>query len=727
MERMDFQIKGMCCANEVSTLKREVGPLVGGELNLSFDLLAGKMSVVSPSGPIDASAVMQAVAGTGMEAVPWETGTEVAGGAADESFWERHGRLILCVMSGLFTVMGMVWHGLHESSWILALVEEPGTEHRLPLLSRLCYMGSIVAGGWYVAPRAVHSLRRLAPDMNLLMSVAVAGALAIGQWLEAASVAFLFALALFLESWSVGRARRAIRALMELSPATARIVCPHDGEIEEKPVQEASVGATILVRPGEKIPLDGVITKGITSVNQASITGESLPLLREEGDEVFAGTLNIEGAIEFRSTRRASETTLARIIRMVEEAQARRAPLEQLVERFARIYTPIMMALAVCLALGPPLLFGGSWRDWLYQSLVVLVIACPCSLVISTPVSIIAGLTRAARSGVLIKGGAYLEVPARIRAVAFDKTGTLTSGHPAVQRIIALEGHTENELLATAAALEAHSTHPLARAVLTRAQLSRVAFSPAEDYTVLPGQGAQGTVNGKPFWIGSHRFMEQWGREDAACHEAAVEMEDAGHSVVMIWTTDHVCGLMSLADEMREGAPEVVRSLKELGVEKVIVVTGDNRRTTQAIASATGADDYVPELLPEDKVGVIRSLQHAHGYVAMVGDGVNDAPAMAESTLSIAMGAMGSDAAIEASDIALMADDLTRLPWLIRHSRRTRAVIGQNIALSIGIKAAFIGLTFAGTATLWGAIAADMGASLLVIGNGLRLLRERSD
>lgn len=726
MERMDFRIKGMCCATEIGILKRALGPLVGGELNLAFDLFSGKMSIVGASGPVDAAGVMKAVAETGMQAVPWEDGA--AEGAVDqgESFWSRRGRVILCGVSGILTVLGVVTHGFHEGSWLSAFAEDLAGAAGPPAAAKLLYAGAILAGGWTIGPRAYHSLRRLAPDMNLLMSVAVAGALFIGHWLEAASVTFLFALALTLEAWSVARARRAIRALMDLSPEVARFVCPHDGDIEEKPVRDVPVGATILVRPGEKIPLDGTVTKGITSVNQAAITGESMPLLREVGDEVYAGTLNLEGAIEFRSTRPWSDTTLARIIHMVEEAQARRAPLEQLVERFARIYTPVMMALACFIAVAPPLLWDGAWKDWFYQALVMLVIACPCSLVISTPVSVVAGLTAAARNGVLIKGGAYLEAPARIRAVAFDKTGTLTSGHPTVQHIIPFDGHTEDQLLACAAALEAHSTHPLARAVLALATEREIVFAPAEDYAVLPGQGAQGTVDGRPYWIGSHRFLDQWDIEDARTHETALGLEDAGHSVVMIWTADHVCGVMGFADNIREAAPSVVRSLRDLGVEKVIVLTGDNQRTTEAVAAATGVDDAVAELLPEDKVDVIRALQADHRFVAMVGDGVNDAPAMAESTVSIAMGAMGSDAAIETSDIALMSDDLTRLPWLIRHARRTRAVIGQNIALSIGIKALFVGMAVAGVATLWSAIAADMGASLLVIGNGLRLLQKRS-
>ena len=712
----------MCCAQEIGLLKARVGPLVGGELNLHFDLLAGKMTVLAVDGSITESDIRKAVSTAGMEATAWEDACLTGTCAAGETSWRRRGPLVLCALSGLAMMAGIVLQAFHAGSLLEALAEGSQDEVGLHPAAAALYAGAILLGGWRIAPRAFAAAKSLRPDMNLLMAVAVLGAAGIGEWLEAASVTFLFSLALLLESWSIGRARNAIKALIDISPATARYVCPTDGDIEEAPVEKVPVGATVLVRPGEKLPLDGVVTRGATSVDQSSITGESLPIVKKVGDEVYAGTINLEGAIEFRSTRPASDTTLARIIQMVEAAHSRRAPLEQFVEKFARIYTPIMLGVACVIAVAPPLVLGGGWVSWFYQALVVLVIACPCSLVISTPVSIVAGLATAARNGVLIKGGVYLEAPARLRAVAFDKTGTLTHGHPVVQQIIPLNDHTEDELLARAAALETHSNHPVAGAILRMAESRNLSYVPAEHLSILPGQGAQGVIDSRTYWIGSHRLLEEWGHEPPEAHRIAEELENAGNSVIMMWTDDHVCGIMSLTDEIRPEAPAVVQSLRDMGIERVIMITGDNERTGDAVAAATGVDRYRAELLPQDKVDVVMRLNEKYGRVAMVGDGVNDAPALAASNLGIAMGAIGADAAIETADVALMSDDLTRLPWLIAHSRRTVGVIKQNIFFSLAVKLLFLGMAAGGIATLWSAIAADMGASLLVIFNGLRLL-----
>jgi len=482
----------------------------------------------------------------------------------------------------------------------------------------------------------------------------------------------------------------------------------------------------VLVRPGERIPLDGEILEGETAVDQSPITGESVPVAKAAGDEVFAGTINGDGAFEMRSTTLASETTLARIIALVEDAQARRAPSEQWVERFARVYTPAVLALAIALATIPPLLSGGGWGSWLYRALVMLVIACPCALVISTPVSIVAGLTLAARSGVLIKGGAYLEAPARWRALALDKTGTLTRGRPRVQRVIPLNGHSEEELLERAAGLEAESTHPLARAILAEAAKRGIETTAASGLTVLPGRGAEGTLGERVFWIGSHRLMEEKGAESEDTHRLALELEAAGHSLIAVGNQRHVCGLISVADEVRPEAAAALRALKALGVSPIVMLTGDNQRTAEAVAVTTGVDAVHAELLPQEKVDAVSALADELGQVAMVGDGVNDAPAMAASSCGVAMGAAGTDAALETADIALMSDDLSRLPWLVRHSRRTVAIVRQNIVFALAVKAAFMVLAVLGLATLWMAIAADMGASLLVIFNGLRLLRDGS-
>lgn len=718
LEAVAFKIRGMDCAEEIALLKHELAPIVGGEERLTFDLLNAKMTVV---GPVDAAMgedIRRAVRRTGMEAVSWR---DAAPDRRNASFWERHGRTVQCAGSGLLLLAGFTFdagrHGPAE-----AFVGGYGDERSFPMLTLVFYGAAIAMGGRHIFPKAIHALRRLRPDMNLLMTFAVAGALVIGEWFEAATVTFLFAVALLLESWSVGRARHAIGALMELTPARARCICPHDGDIEEKAVGDVPLGATVVVRPGERVPLDGIVTKGSTSLNQAPITGESTPVSKTVGDEVFAGAINNDGAFEFTTTRAADDTTLARIVRMVEEAQSRRAPSEQWVATFARYYTPAMMALAVLVAVVPPLFLGGQWIAWFYEALVILVIACPCALVISTPVSIVAGLTSAARQGVLIKGGAYLEAPARVKAMALDKTGTLTRGRPVVQTVVPLNGHSESELIERAAALEALSEHPIARAVLNRARRDGITVHPAQGFKALQGKGAEADYQGRRFWIGSHRMLHDFCGDDETLHQKAEALEDAGHSVVVVGNDNHVCGLLSVADDLRPEAPRAIEELKKAGIERVVMLTGDNAGTARAIANVAGVDEYHAELLPEDKVNALARLRAELGPVAMVGDGVNDAPAMAASSLAIAMGAAGSDAAIETADIALMSDDLSRLPWLIRHSKRTLRILKQNTFLALGIKAVFLVLAFSGMATLWMAIAADMGASLLVIFNALRLL-----
>jgi len=725
MERMKgtaFKIRGMDCAEETAVLKRAVGPLVDGEDHLAFDALNAKMTVLLPRESVDVARIREAVAAAGMEAVLWE-GAHVAEG---ETFWQRHGRLTMAAVSGAMLLEGFVAHAILHEGVVHALVGSGGAgTHSFPAASIALYVCAAIAGAWFVAPKAWKAAVALRPDMNLLMTVAVIGAMGIGEWLEAAMVAFLFAVALLLEHWSVGRARRAISALMDLSPVKARCL-DEDGTVREKDVADVAVGETVLVRPGEKVPVDGEVTEGSSNVNQAPITGESSPVPKSGGDDVFAGTLNEDGALEIRVTKQADDTTLARIVHMVEEARSRRAASEQWVEKFARYYTPAMMALALATALGPPLVMSASWAEWLYRGLVILVIACPCALVISTPVSVVSGLAAAARNGVLIKGGVYLETAGRLNAIAFDKTGTLTYGHPEVREIAALHGHSAREALERAASLEANSEHPLARAILRKAAAEGLKTARVEDFRAVKGEGVEARIGGRDFWIGSHRMMEAKGQETPEAHDRAMAMEEAGHSVVALGNDEHVCGLMSVADAVRENAAEAVAALRGLGVRKTVMLTGDNAGTAEAVASAVGVDEYRSELLPQEKLDAVASLAEAHGCVAMVGDGVNDAPAMAASHLGIAMGAIGTDAAIETADVALMSDDLSKLPWLIGHSRRALGVIRQNIVFALAVKGVFISLAFPGLATLWMAIAADMGASLLVIFNGLRLLRRGS-
>ena len=715
----NFRVHGLDCAEEVAILKREVGPVVGGEDKLGFDILNGRMTVAADA-PTTAAEVVAAVARTGMRAEPWR---DAKATAADAGFWERNRRTVLTAASGGLLLMGVAMHAA-LAGFRAAFLDEAGGWP--PTVAVVLYALSVLAGVWTVLPKAWIAAKRLRPDMNLLMVVAVCGAVGIGQWVEAATVAFLFSLSLALEAWSVGRARRAVAALMDLTPPAARLLHP-DGREEEVPPDRVPVGARFRVRPGDRVPLDGRVVEGSGGVDQAPITGESVPVAKGPGDEVYAGTINGDGALTVESTKPASDTTLARITRMVGEAQSRRSPSEQWVETFARYYTPTVMAVALLVLVVPPLLFDGAWAAWLYRALVLLVIACPCALVISTPVTIVAALASAARNGVLIKGGVYVEAPARLKAVAMDKTGTLTQGKPAVVEVVPLNGHTEAELLERAAALESQSTHPLAHAIVAHARERGVSVPPVESFRIIPGKGAVGRVAGTDYWVGSHRHLEERGQETPEVHDRLEALARAGRTVVVVGNDRHVCGFIALADRVRPEARRAVADLRAAGIEHVVMLTGDNRGTAEAVARDAGVDEVHAELLPADKVAKVEELVAKYGAVAMVGDGVNDAPALGRATIGIAMGAVGTDAAIETADIALMSDDLSKLPWLVGHSRRALAVIRQNIVFALGVKAVFVVLTFAGYSSMWGAIAADTGASLLVVFNGLRLLRTGKD
>jgi len=704
MEKESFKVQGLDCAEEVTLLKKVVGSAKGVH-ELEFNILQAKMVVLFDPSLINEADLIALIKTTGMQATVWAERTP----SEKMPFFEQHGRLFLTILSALFLLIGASFHFFASPSF----------------LEKMFYFLAILCGTWYFLPKALFSLRRLSPDMNLLMLIAILGAMAIQQWFEGATVAFLFSLSLLLEQWSVGRARRAISALMELVPAKARVINPVTGELEEKAIEAVGVGALLLVKPGEKIPLDGTVVRGTSSVDQSPITGESLPVFKQEGDELFAGTLNKEGALECSVTKPAAETTLSRIILLVEEARAKRSESEQWVETFARFYTPIMLFFSVLVMLIPPLVFAASWVDWIYRGLVLLVIACPCALVISTPVSIVCGLTAAAKAGVLIKGGIFLEEAGKLKALALDKTGTLTYGHPQVQTIHPLNGHTVTELMELAVALERSSEHPLARAILHKGQEMGIQVENATNFQAIKGKGALATYQDKLYWLGSHRFIHEMGQETEEIHEKALALEDEGHSILALGTEDHVCGLISIADHPREHIHEIIASTKRLGVEEVVMLTGDNLPTARALAALAGVDRYHAELLPEEKVEAVTALVKRWEKVAMVGDGINDAPAMAASTLGIAMGAMGTDAAIETADVALMSDDLSRIPWLIRHSIRVLRVIKMNIGFSLTVKGLFIALALLHMATLWMAIAADTGASILVIFNAMRLLRAK--
>ncbi|MBI4914025.1 MAG: heavy metal translocating P-type ATPase [Acidobacteria bacterium] len=722
--KRSFKIHGMDCAEEIAVLKREVGPLVGGEANLAFDLLNGKM-ILSEGAPASSEAVLQAVRATGMQGEPW----------VEETQRDRQGRPLaiqartaLTVISAILILLGLASHALGGAGVLGALGwKEVEGAHSIPVMTRIFYGAASLAAAWFILPKAWFSARRLRPDMNLLMTIAVLGAIGIGEWLEAATVASLFAVSLVLEAWSLGRARRAVQSLLKLAPDTVHVLTTGgSGETQDLPPAQVTVGAHFQIRPGERVPLDGQVVDGEGEINEAAITGESLPVAKAPGAALYAGSINGNTTLVGVSTHPASDTVLARIIRMVGEAQHRRAPAEQWVDRFARIYTPVVMVLAILVALLPPLLGLGPWSTWFYRALVLLVIACPCALVISTPVSIVSGLASAARHGVLIKGGAFLEAPAHLKAIAFDKTGTLTRGTLEVATVIPLVALSKSGVLKLAASLEAQTDHPVARAILAHAKAQGITLDIVRDFEIIPGKGARGLVGERAAWVGSPRWGTEQGSDSTTLNEQIRQASETGATVILVGDATGVLGLISLADEVRSEGAEILAKLRQVGLQHLVMLTGDHAGAAHRVAKALGLEEVQADLLPEQKVQAVEALVKTYGCVAMVGDGVNDAPAMAHATIGIAMGTAGSDTAIETADIALMSDDLTRLPWLISHAQKTLRIIRQNITFSLSVKAVFILLTLAGHASLWAAIAADMGASLLVVFNGLRMLNSKA-
>ena len=554
-------------------------------------------------------------------------------------------------------------------------------------------------------------------NINALMSIAVTGALLLQQWPEAAMVMVLFAAAEAIEARSLDHARHAIRGLMQLAPETATVL-QLDGQWIEIAADAVQVGQRIRVRPGERIALDGVVTAGRSTLDQAPITGESLPVEKTIGDAVFAGSINQTGALEYRVTAEATQSTLARIIHAVEAAQGARAPTQRFVDRFAKVYTPLVFVFAVGVATVPPLFFGG-WHDWLYRGLVLLVIACPCALVIATPVTIVSGLAAAARHGILIKGGSYLEQGYQLAWLAFDKTGTITQGKPVLTDTVVLDPPSGSDALGIARSLAARSDHPVSAAVASADQLGPVYDVTA--FAAIPGRGIQGTVAGVSYQLGNHHLIHDLGVCSPKLEAQLDDLEAPGKSVILLTDGERVLVLFAVADTLKPSSAEAIRQLHAIGI-KTMMLTGDNGHTARAIAAQVGIDAAQGDLLPEDKLRVIEYYAQ-QGKIGMVGDGINDAPALARADIGFAMGAMGSDTAIETADVALMDDDLRKLPVFVRLSRKTRTILVQNIGLALGIKAAFLILTVVGFGSMWMAVFADMGVSLLVVGNGLRLLR----
>jgi Cd2+/Zn2+-exporting ATPase len=581
---------------------------------------------------------------------------------------------------------------------------------------------AIGLAGFSTYAKGLAALRHARLNINALMTVAVTGAFLIGQWPEAAMVMALYAIAEWIEARAVDRARNAIQGLLSLTPETVE-VRQADGSWALAPAASLSPGATIRVKPGARFALDGVISEGSSTLDQSAVTGESLPVDKTVGDAVFAGTVNLSSTLVLNVSAGAGDTLIARIIHAVEQAQGSRAPTQQFVDRFARVYTPAVFGLAVAVAVGLPLLMNTPWLAAVYKALVLLVIACPCALVISTPVSVVSGLASAARRGILIKGGVHLENAHRIRAIAFDKTGTITEGQPrlvASEYLLSQTG--EAQATAWAAALAGHSDHPVSQAIAHG--LPATAASVA-GFTAWAGRGVGGQVDGQTLLLGNHRLIEERGLCSAALEAKLALHEAQGHTVTLLANEREVLALFAVADTIKPGSRDALAALRQLGV-RTAMLTGDNTTTAKSIARQAGIDDARGDLLPEDKLTAVETLQQQHGFTAMVGDGINDAPALARADIGIAMGGAGTDIAMEAADVVIMSDDLRRIPDTIRLSRRVYNILRQNIALALSIKLVFLGLAIFDNATMWMAVFADMGASLLVVANGLRLLRHRA-
>jgi len=623
----------------------------------------------------------------------------------------KNRKLLSVILSGAFTIIGLL------VTWFV----KPAPS----LVVEFIFSLAIITGAWFIAPKAIRTLKQKRFDMNVLMTIAVIGAVIIGEWAEGAAVTCLFALSELLESFSVSRARRAIESLMELSPLTA--LAKRNGEVIEVDLADVAKEETIIIKSGAKVPLDGVVSAGSSSINQAPITGESLPVEKKAGDKVFAGTINGEGSLEATVTGRADETTLASMIRMIEDAQSQKAPSERFVDTFAKYYTPVIIILAILVCVVPGIATG-EWATWFYRSLVLLVIACPCALVISTPVSVVSALTAMARRGVLIKGGAHLETVGKLRALAVDKTGTITQGLPKVTEVISLTDKNTDEIVSIAASIDTHSDHPIAVAITDYANQQDIAYTSASDYKSQTGRGADGSLDGHQYFVGNHRYTHELGICNDEIESRLHEVESKGLSVVVVGHKPHedcageVLGIIAVGDTIREDAKAAIASLHDVGIAQIIMLSGDNQTTVNAIAKEAGIDEAKGDLLPDQKIENVKKLLVKYKYVGMVGDGVNDAPAMASASLGIAMGAAGTDTAIETADMALMTDDLSKISEAIHLGRRTLGIIKFNIVFALLIKLVFLILAFTGHTSLWLAILADTGATLLVIANALRLL-----
>jgi Cd2+/Zn2+-exporting ATPase len=694
-----FRIEAMDCPTEQTLIQNKLGKLAGVQ-QLEFNLINRVLGVTHDLP--NTAPIIETIKAIGMHAEPIEEG------AADDSrplpakkhWWPL-------ALSGVGALAAEVIHFTNAApNWVVAIIA----------------LISILSGGLGTYKKGWIALKNLNLNINALMSIAVTGAVLIGQWPEAAMVMFLFTVAELIEAKSLDRARNAISGLMQMTPEKVTVQLA-DGSWVEQEAKSIELGALVRVRPGERIGLDGEVMAGNSTIDQAPITGESLPVEKTVGDKVFAGTINQSGSLEYKVTAAANNSTLARIIHAVEQAQGARAPTQRFVDAFSKIYTPVVFVFALGVALIAPLFMGAAWFDWIYRALVLLVVACPCALVISTPVTIVSGLAAAARKGILIKGGVYLEGGYKLDYLALDKTGTITHGKPVQTDYLPLDPTAEATAQVLAASLAGRSDHPVSLAVANAALDKQMALRTVDNFAALTGRGVRGEIDGQVYHLGNHRLVEELGLCSPALEEKLFALEQQGKTVVLLLDNSGPLALFAVADTVKESSREAIQQLHALGV-KTLMLTGDNPHTAQAIAAQVGIDQAQGDLLPTDKLKAIEAL-YAQGHrVGMVGDGINDAPALARAEIGFAMAAAGTDTAIETADVALMDDDLRKIPAFIRLSRQTSTVLTQNIALALIIKAIFLGVTFFGLATMWMAVFADMGVALLVVFNGLRLLRK---
>lgn len=706
MRTTTLHIGQMDCPTEEQLIRNRLGSMQGIK-DLRFNLI-DRVLTVNHTLPDD-EAIVAAIETLGMKAERRTDGVQVAIPVVQPSFWRKRGT-ILTILSGVCAILAeiLVFSGMDEHAVVI----------------RIMAAVAIIAGGYEVAGKAWIALRNLTLNINFLMSVAVIGALFIGEWTEAAVVIFLFSVAELIEARSLEQARQSVRLLMELAPDTATV--QREQGWREVPSADVKRGEIVRIKPGERLPLDGIVRQGTSQVNQSPVTGESMPVTKQEGSTVFAGSINSSGTFDYEVTHTVAESTITQVVRLIEQAMSNKAVAERFVDRFARYYTPIVFMLALITAVLPPVVWGGNFTEWLYRGLVLLVIGCPCALVISTPVTIVSGLSAAARRGILIKGGTYLELGKTLRAIAFDKTGTLTEGRPRVTDVVSIDGTSNEHILHLAAAIEAKSEHPIASAIIAEHLLHHHEEGeiPIENFQSITGKGVYADIEGKRLYVGNHRLAHELQVCSEETEAQLTALEGDGKTTVLVMTDQQVLGIIAVADTLRQSSLQAVGQLQRMNLHTVML-TGDNETTARSIAATAGIGEVYANLLPADKTRIMEELQQRYGTVGMVGDGINDAPALARATVGFAMGAAGTDIALETADVALMQDNLQKLPEYIYLSRRAMTVLWQNIWLALGIKFVFFVLTLLGEATLWMAIFADMGASLIVIFNGLRLIKAR--